>query len=195
MHRPHTRSWSILSLNLAEAPIEGVDQPTTWVGAFVAQEHELYGRAVYPMDVYISALYWSFMTLTSIGYGDIYPHNSAERALSCVFQLISGICWAYVIGTMASIASTMDPNAIAFEATMDHLNRFMSEQHLPRPLRKTLREFFEAAKRVHRVGDDEDLLGKHAARAPSRSRSSAPCSLLPACPALSHALLSDSSDV
>ena len=149
--------WSIISLNMAQSLADDV-VPDTWVGAYVEHELVSHGREVQPIDLYISALYWAFMTLTSIGYGDFYPRNTVERAFSCILQLMSGMVWAYVIGTMAAIAATIDPNAIAFEQTMDHLNRFMAERRLPRSLRNTLREYFEAARRVHRVGDDDQLI-------------------------------------
>ena len=149
--------WSIVSLNLATPAADGL-VPDTWVGAYIDNEMASYGRRVFPFDLYVSALYWSFMTLTSIGYGDFYPHNTVERAVSCFLQLISGMVWAYVIGTMASIAATINPNNVAFEATMDHLNRFMAERRLPKQLRSALREYFESARRVHRVGDDDQLI-------------------------------------
>jgi len=148
--------WSALPLYIATPPEQGEER--TWVGAFIASERDNYGVDVTHIDLYIAALYWSFMTLTSIGYGDFYPRNTLERAFSCAYQLLSGMMWAYVIGTMASIASSMDPATTAYEATMEHLNRFMSEKHLSRDLRDKLRNFFEEARQVHRGADDEQLL-------------------------------------
>lgn len=149
--------WSLSSYYLAEPPREGV-APSTWIAAYIQSERAEYDRDVYPIDVHVAALYWSFMTLTSIGYGDFYPLNTLERALSCLYQLVSGIMWAYVIGTMAKIAASIDPDAAAFDATMEQLTRFMAEHHLPRSLRDKLRGFFDNAKRVHRHADYDELI-------------------------------------
>lgn len=131
-----------------------------WIQAFHDQYRETHG--VYPpeLDVYIAALYWSVMTLTSIGYGEMTPVNTAERALCSVYMLFSGVMWTYAIGTVAAIATTLDPNAIAYQNTMDSLNYFMRERELPRQMRMALRDFFTNAKRVHQLNDDGDLLDR-----------------------------------
>ena len=52
------------------------------------------------------------MTITSVGYGDIVPVNTIERALCCVYLVISGVSWTYVIGKAAGIATNLDPNTV-----------------------------------------------------------------------------------
>ena len=98
------------------------------------------------------------MTLTSIGYGDIVPQNTAERYLCSLYMLVSGVIWTYAIGSVASIATTLNPNGVLYHNMMDSLNYFMRERSLPAPMRITLREYFQNARRVHQVTDDSALL-------------------------------------
>ena len=100
------------------------------------------------------------MTLTSIGYGDVVPLHTAERALSCFYMIISALSWTYVIGTAAGIAATLDPNGTLYHNTMDQLNYFMRERKLPKEMRFTLREYFTSARQVHQVSGDKELLEK-----------------------------------
>merc|ERR1712185_610463 len=100
------------------------------------------------------------MTLTSIGYGDMVPINTAERAACCICMIVSAGGWAYVIGTAAGIAATLDPNAVLYHTTMDHLNYFMRDRELPKEMRLTLRDYFQSARGVHQVSGDAELLGK-----------------------------------
>ena len=58
------------------------------------------------------------MTLTSIGYGEMLPVNTAERVLCSVYMIFSGVLWTYAIGQVASIATTLNPTRIAYENTM-----------------------------------------------------------------------------
>jgi hypothetical protein len=113
-----------------------------------------------PLDRYVAALYWSVMTLTSIGYGEMTPLNTTERVLCSIYMLLSGMMWTYVIGTVAAIATTLNPNQILYEQTMDQLNYFMRERQLPYAMRMTLRDFFQLSRRVNQLNDDADLLDK-----------------------------------
>lgn len=57
---------------------------------------------------YFTALYWSVMTLTTIGYGDVAPVTLGEQ-LICIFaMLLGGSIYAYVIGAVCGIVSSMD---------------------------------------------------------------------------------------
>ena len=145
--------WALVSIYMKDG-----GQPT-WVGAFLDSQ-EAIGQPAGPWDVYISALYWSVMTLTSIGYGDFYPHNSVERLLSVFYMSISGVTWTYAIGQAAGIAATLDPGRIMYETTMDQLNYYMTERKLPKEMRITLRDYFQMARHVHQSSDDSALLAK-----------------------------------
>jgi len=132
-----------------------------WISHFKEEHLKAFGELTGPatsVDIYGAALYWSAMTLTSIGYGEMLPINTAERYLCACYMFISGVVWTYAIGSVASIATTLDPNGVLFHNTMDSLNYFMRERSLPRPMRHTLREYFQSARKVHQVNQDADLL-------------------------------------
>jgi len=140
----------------------GWTDPPNWLTVFAENfaSYEMPGQQPSWHDKYWAALYWSGMTLTGIGYGEMLPQNSTERGLCTLYMLLSGMLWTYVIGSVAAIATTLDPNRIMYENTMDQLNFFMRERSLPKSMRMTLREFFEAARRVNSLNDDADLLRK-----------------------------------
>merc|ERR1719261_1812100 len=56
-----------------------------------------------PVCVYILALYWSVMTLTSVGYGDITPQNSLEYVVAVILMVIVAYVWAYIVGSIVSL--------------------------------------------------------------------------------------------
>ncbi len=64
---------------------------------------------------------------------------------------------SYVIGSVAAIATTLNPNRIIYENTMDQLNYFMRERQLPKPMRMTLRDFFEASRQVHTLNGPQNV--------------------------------------
>lgn len=130
----------------------------TWVGAFRADHNANFGAEPEPWEVYMAALYWSGMTITSIGYGEMLPLNSQERLVCTILMLLSGVIWTYILSSATSIASTLDPNGVLFTTTMDQLNYFMRERELPRQMRRELRTYFEKARQVREVNDDTNLI-------------------------------------
>ena len=62
--------------------------------------------------MYLIAFYWSITTLTTIGYGDIVPQSREEYALVMVGMVFGATTWAYVIGSITLIVSTLDVEAV-----------------------------------------------------------------------------------
>jgi len=144
--------WGLVSSYMGDSP--------NWIASFDDDYIATFGRSPQAIERYVAALYWSVMTLTSIGYGEFTPVNTAERVLCSIYMMLSGVMWTYAIGSVASIATTLNPNTLEFHNTMDQLNYFMRERGLPRGMRLTLRDYFSSARRVHQLNDDSELLNK-----------------------------------
>ena len=88
-------------------------------------------------EIYPAAIYWSVVTITSVGYGDITAQNPDEMCIATIFLLMSACLWAYIIGNATAIVSTGDPDAIAHHQTMDALNKVRWEAHNQHPNKQT----------------------------------------------------------
>ena len=68
----------------------------------------------------MAALYWSAMTVTSIGYGDIgaTAFNPVEQAVCTGLMLTSSLVWAQVIGTYCGVVATLNPELREFRDTV-----------------------------------------------------------------------------
>ena len=133
------------------------DESPTWKRAMREDKGQDFDS---PLELYVAALYWATMTLTGIGYGDISAQNTPEQAVAVVLMLVTASAWAYVIGTIAGVYSTLNPNLVQYRNTMDTLNYFMRERQLPKDMRIMLREYFHNARHMLEANDDEDLLAK-----------------------------------
>lgn len=60
------------------------------------------------IDTYILSMYWSYTTLSTVGYGDITPCTNIEILMSLMW-MVFGICFfSFTIGSLASMLSGVD---------------------------------------------------------------------------------------
>ena len=62
------------------------------------------------INTYYDSLWWSIVTLTTVGYGDIYPTTNAGRTVASILMFIG-------LGIIASITATIASFLIEDEAS------------------------------------------------------------------------------
>eukprot|EP00398_MALV-I-01_sp_L67-1_P001008 gene1008-579_t len=101
-----------------------------------------------PAEQWSVAVYWSMMTLTSIGYGDVVPVTTVERWVCIICMIFGGMMWAYIIGGATAIMSYLQERSLSFNRQIDDLNSVLSEKGIPHEHRTALRLFFQYAEGV-----------------------------------------------
>lgn len=104
-----------------------------------------------PVEVYVVALYWSLMTISTVGYGDIAPQSMAEYVVATLWMLLGGGIWAFVIGATCTAAGQLDAERISHGQRMDAVILMSRDRNLPRDLRQRLRSYFQQSRRMHRM--------------------------------------------
>jgi len=110
--------------------------------------------------LYIASLYFVSYTITSVGYGDLGPVNTAERVFCTAMIFVSGMSWAYVLGQVCGIVGSMGIMEQEFRKSMDDLNYMMQDRELPQEMRRRLRSFFLSTKDMTRHTQQQLLLQK-----------------------------------
>eukprot|EP00929_Paragymnodinium_shiwhaense_P063898 TRINITY_DN31978_c0_g1_i1.p1 TRINITY_DN31978_c0_g1~~TRINITY_DN31978_c0_g1_i1.p1 ORF type:complete len:811 (+),score=112.50 TRINITY_DN31978_c0_g1_i1:340-2433(+) len=113
-----------------------------------------------PVCVYVLALYWTTMTLTTVGYGDIVPQNMLEYVLSTIFMLVSGYVWAYIVGSVVTLLSSLDPYGVAFKQEMDDVNSMLKDRNIPKAIGVRLRMYMHEAKHVTQMLGQRRLMNE-----------------------------------
>jgi hypothetical protein len=111
-----------------------------------------------PADKYIMSLYWSCMTLTTVGYGDVAAHTTAEYLVAIILMLSGGMVWAYILGSFCTVVLSMDTRGAVFRQTVDDLNFMLEDRAIPRPLRVRVRQFFYQTQHMSAVKGYGELL-------------------------------------
>ncbi|DAZ92480.1 TPA: hypothetical protein N0F65_012710, partial [Lagenidium giganteum] len=93
-------------------------------------------------DIYITALYWSFTMMTTVGFGDIVPVTIVERMYTIFAMVISAGTYAYVIASMSSIVALMNLSQSRYYERINELNAYMESRQLPPGLQLRTRQFY-----------------------------------------------------
>lgn len=111
-----------------------------------------------PFTLYVAAFYFCCYTMTSVGYGDIGPKNNLERITCTIMVLVSGLCWAYILGEVSGIVSDLNEESQNFRKKMDKLNEMLEERGVPEGMKKRLRSFFLSSRSRSEHMTQKDLL-------------------------------------
>ena len=93
-------------------------------------------------DAYIAALYWSLQTVSTIGFGDVGPGNTAERIFAMLVMLLGSITYAYGITSVITLLMGLTEHQRRLMSQHDQLNRYILKMNVPPDLRTKLREYF-----------------------------------------------------
>ena len=147
-------AWGAVGLDRAQlAQLECPDERVCEEGAFddttgLSVEH---GQAcVFAWPMYSYSVYWSVMTITSVGYGDVAAtaFNTAEQVICCLMMLVGGVIWSFLIGTFCGIAANLTPGVAEFRDSLSQLNQLMDSHDLPPLMRFRLREYMHESEHL-----------------------------------------------
>jgi voltage-gated potassium channel len=107
---------------------------------------------------YIRSLYWVVVTATTVGYGDITPNRNVEYVLSMLVILIGASTWAFIIGNLASLLSSLDRAKANFWDRVDVVTQFLRHRKVPPEVNEKVRRYYEYTWGRYRGADERGLL-------------------------------------
>lgn len=102
------------------------DPKKTWIGATMEDflHQSLWIR-------YVTSIYWSITTLTTVGYGDLHPVNTREMIFDIFFMLFNLGLTAYLIGNMTNLVVHGTSRTRIFRDTIQAASSFAQRNQLP----------------------------------------------------------------
>ncbi|XP_047323786.1 potassium channel KAT3 [Impatiens glandulifera] len=109
------------------------DVDNTWIGVQIPNfEH----RSIWLGYTY--AIYWSIVTLTTVGYGDLHAVNTMEKIFTIFYMLFNIGLTAYLIGNMTNLIVHSAVKTFLMRDSINELLRYASKNHLPDVLKQQI---------------------------------------------------------
>ncbi|XP_021912106.1 potassium channel AKT1-like [Carica papaya] len=102
------------------------DPEKTWIGATMENflQQSLWIK-------YVTTMYWSITTLTTVGYGDLHPVNTREMIFDIFYMLFNLGLTAYLIGNMTNLVVHGTSRTRKFRDTIQAASSFAQRNQLP----------------------------------------------------------------
>ncbi|KAH7840674.1 hypothetical protein Vadar_020079 [Vaccinium darrowii] len=105
----------------------------TWIGAQVHDfEHENIWMG------YTYSMYWSIVTLSTVGYGDLHAENTGEKIFNIFYMLFNIGLTAYLIGNMTNLVVHSAVRTFAMRDAINEILRYASKNRLPEGLKEQM---------------------------------------------------------
>ncbi|XP_035382667.1 potassium voltage-gated channel subfamily H member 7 isoform X2 [Electrophorus electricus] len=96
-------------------------------------------------DKYVTALYFTFSSLTSVGFGNVSPNTNSEKIFSICVMLIGSLMYASIFGNVSAIIQRLYSGTARYHLQMLRVREFIRFHQIPNPLRQRLEEYFQHA--------------------------------------------------
>ncbi|XP_056007205.1 potassium voltage-gated channel unc-103-like isoform X4 [Ostrea edulis] len=128
-----------------ERPMLG-DLKIGWLDELARQTHQKYVNGTGGPTIkskYVTALYFTFSSLTSVGFGNVSPNTNSEKIFSILIMLIGSLMYASIFGNVSAIIQRLYSGTSRYHIHMVRIKEFIRFHQIPNPLRQRLEEYFQ----------------------------------------------------
>ncbi|XP_037903090.1 potassium voltage-gated channel subfamily H member 8 isoform X3 [Hermetia illucens] len=96
-------------------------------------------------EAYTTALYFTFTSLTSVGFGNVSANTVAEKVFSILMMLIGALMHAVVFGNVTAFIQRMYSRRSMYDSKWRDLKDFIALHQMPKELKQRIQDYFQTS--------------------------------------------------
>ncbi|KAF2363752.1 Ion transport domain [Trinorchestia longiramus] len=94
---------------------------------------------------YVTSLYFTFSSLTSVGFGNVAANTDAEKIFTILVMLVGSLMYASIFGNVSAIIQRLYAGTARYHTQFMRVKEFIRFYQIPNPLRQRMEEYFQHA--------------------------------------------------
>ncbi|EKX40720.1 hypothetical protein GUITHDRAFT_113250 [Guillardia theta CCMP2712] len=90
--------------------------------------------------LYVQSIYWSFVTLSTVGYGDITPCNEMEMMYTSAAMVLGSALFAYIVGSISTVAMSANNQDLKMKERVQVMQEYLTERKFPADISDRVRK-------------------------------------------------------
>ncbi|XP_029352967.1 potassium voltage-gated channel subfamily H member 5a [Echeneis naucrates] len=108
--------------------------------------------------LYISSLYFTMTSLTTIGFGNIAPTTDGEKIFSVAMMMVGSLLYATIFGNVTTIFQQMYTNTNRYHEMLNNVRDFLKLYQVPKGLSERVMDFIVSAWAMSKGIDTDKVL-------------------------------------
>ena len=109
---------------------------------------------------YTDAIYFSIVTVSSVGYGDILATTTEEKSMVVSIIILGAFLYAFVIGNFCAMVEEIGHDRHQFDSKMRSVSEMMKFYRVPWEIEQRAMNFYEFKYSNHTLYDDEAIMNE-----------------------------------
>ncbi|XP_022239906.1 potassium voltage-gated channel subfamily H member 8-like [Limulus polyphemus] len=148
--------WYVIALEEIEI------NPANWDVGWLHQLSDKIGSDVVNFTdtatAYVTALYFTTSSLTSVGFGNVSANTNAEKVFSILTMLIGALMHAVVFGNVTAIIQRMYSRRSQYQTKLRDLKDFFRLHQISKELRQRMLDYFQTTWALNNGIDQHEIL-------------------------------------